>query len=252
MQELRERTGTSGSTLSEHEILGVLSLASRIERLYFVHVPFYIARGDDGACEADTFLLVVDVCQYDGHLRFQGDIVKAEFPITIGLACRFGRDGDGKTFAVGEAFGQLVGERRGALAVYRNATHGSEQAAEREKEPLLFHQEAGFPSQRAISQLAPYKIPVAGMRGNADHAFVKVGQGDFECPPGESQNALAVAFCHKQSRLFADFFQNFPDSGIKVMYQFLIVGFDQFGGVFPVGSVGTADIFILNVENAVD
>ena len=110
----------------------------------FSHVYINISRRHDGFRCRDHLLAVIDTDQYDGYLRFQGDIIKTLFPIWICLAGSFGRDSQMKLFAFVEMFDHLIHQRSFPTTVYGNPADCFEKKSEWKEKPFFLHHETSL------------------------------------------------------------------------------------------------------------
>lgn len=81
-----------------------------------------------------------------------------------------------------ELRGHLIHQRHLAAAVYRDASHGPEQATQREEKPIFLHHETGPLAHRPVEQLAYQQVPVRCVRCHTDHTFVVVRYGHHIFP----------------------------------------------------------------------
>ena len=150
--------------------------------LDFAHVPFDVSAGIQVFFGSDAFLLVIDAHEHDGDFRSLCDVVEAPFPVRIGRAGAFGRDGEVEFLAFLCLPDNLVDQRCMLVAPHGDASHPPEQDAQGEEEPFFLHHEARLAPDGGDEELSYEKVPVGGMRRGAEHAFVEIRNRDMRFP----------------------------------------------------------------------
>lgn len=143
-----------------------------VERLDLFQVGLFVAGGVKNPDEPDLFFPIVQICQNDGDLGFQGDVVEAHFPVRIPFSGGFGCDGNAESFVGFVLLGNLFYQVGFPASVNGYPSHGMEYPVEGKEKPIFFYQESGKSPDREISQFAPYKIPITGVRSHTDDTFV--------------------------------------------------------------------------------
>lgn len=148
----------------------------------FTHVLVYVPAGHDVLFGGDTFLFIIDADQYDRNVCTQCNVVESLFPVRVGRAGSFRRNGKMELVACLDLLDDLVYQRGMFVAVYGYSSHPAEQDAERKEEPFLFHHESRLASYGTDEQFADNQIPVGSMRGCTNDAFVEIRDGNFGFP----------------------------------------------------------------------
>ena len=73
-------------------------------------------------------------------------------------------------------------QRSAFVSVHRYSSHPSEQVSQREEEPFLLHEEAGFSPYGTYEQFTYDKVPIRGVGSRTDYAFVIVWDIDLSFP----------------------------------------------------------------------
>lgn len=130
----------------------------------------------------DQFPLEVDGIEQNGYLCVEGNVVEPAFPLRVSLSGALGCDAEAK-FVCLLCFGrENFGEAEVLVAIDWYASPPFEDRSEWPEEPLALHQEVGVHTFGTHEELTNDEIPVAGVWGHTEDAFLRLLNGDVFLP----------------------------------------------------------------------